>query len=300
MKVLGFGEVLWDRINGNLNIGGTIFNLVAHCKKMGSDSYLISSIGNDKLGAKTKSVIQKNGIKTDFINIVKKPTCVVKVDVDNNGEPFYYLGDATSWDFIDIDESDVELINKIQFDFFCFGTLGQRSLKNTESLRYIFDNCKFVNIFCDINLRLNYYDKLKIKYSLEKCNILKMNWKETNILKNILGFQKNKYRNFLKKLSKEFNIDVICITKGKLGADIYSKNDFIYCSGYKVKVKDMVGSGDAFSAALITKLYNKVSLKSACDYACKIGAIVASKKGAVPNYNSNHINLLIQNNLKKI
>ena len=59
LKLLGFGEVLWDKINGNLNIGGTVFNLVAHCKKMGSDSYLISSIGNDKLGKKTISIIQK-------------------------------------------------------------------------------------------------------------------------------------------------------------------------------------------------------------------------------------------------
>ncbi len=292
LKILGFGAVLWDKINGNLKIGGAMFNLIAHCKKMGSDSYLISSIGNDKLGIKTKSVLKEKGIKTDFINIVGKSTCVVKVDTDDNGEPSYHLSDSTSWDFIDIDESDIELINKIQFDFFCFGTLEQRSRKNTESLKYIFNNCNFGNIFCDINLRLNYYDKSRTKYSLEKCNILKMNWEETDILKNILGLKKNKYKNFLEKLSREFNIDVICVTKGKLGADIYSKNDLIYCPGYKVKVKDTVGSGDAFSAALITKIYNKSSLKDACEYACKIGAVVASKRGAVPSYNSNDINLL--------
>ena len=292
LKVLGFGEVLWDKINGKLIIGGTIFNLIAHCKKMGSDSYLISSIGNDKLGIKTKSVIKEKGIKTDFINIVDKSTCVVKVDTDNNYEPSYRLSDSTSWDFIDINESDIELINKIQFDYFCFGTLGQRSLKNTKSLKNIFDNCNFDNIFCDINLRLNYYDKSRIEYSLERCNILKMNWEEAGILKNMLGLKNNEYGNFLKKLSSEFNIDIICITKGGSGADIYSKNDLIHCPGYKVKVKDTVGSGDAFSAALITKIYNKSSLKDACEYACKIGAVIASKRGAVPSYNSNDINIL--------
>ena len=59
-----------------------------------------------------------------------------------------------------------------------------------------------------------------------------------------------------------------------------------------MKVKDTVVSGDAFSAALITKLYNKSSLKDGCEYACKIGAVVASKRGAIPSYNSNDINLL--------
>lgn len=289
MKVLGFGEVLWDKIENKLSIGGTVFNFIAHCKKLGAETYFISAVGNDDLGKKTLSIIRSKGIHDDLIKTVDASTCIVKVSVDKSGAPSYYLDDFTSWDSITIKDSDLHLINEMEFDYFCFGTLAQRSTINVKSLKTIFDNCNFKNIFYDINIRLHHYNKSKIEYSMQKCDILKMNRDELKEVKRLFGFKEKDYKVLTNKIHKEFNISIVCITEGESGAYISSRNNFIFCPGYKVNVNDTVGAGDAFSAALITRLYEGYSIKGACDFACRMGAVVASLRGAIPDYNLDDI-----------
>jgi len=284
MNVLAFGEVLWDKICGKEYIGGAPFNFTAHCKKMGANSYLFSAIGNDSLGRKTMEIIKEKGMCIDFIKIVNKPTCVVKVSFNSNNSPYYNFPEMVSWDYMDINESEIASINKLSFDFFYFGTLSQRSSTSSRTIIKLLNKCNFKNIFLDMNLRDKYYSKDKIEYSLKKCNILKINNEEAYEIKRILKINASKYKKFANIILRDFDIKIICITAGEKGAYISDKNDFIYCPGCKTIVKDTIGSGDAFSAALITKIYEGLSLKDACEYANKVGALVSSSNGAVPEY----------------
>ena len=49
MKLLSFGEVLWDVYPDARFIGGAPMNVAAHMAKQGHDSYLLSAVGNDEL-----------------------------------------------------------------------------------------------------------------------------------------------------------------------------------------------------------------------------------------------------------
>lgn len=284
MKVLGFGEVLWDEIEGERYIGGASFNFTAHSRKLGADSYLFSSVGNDVIGKKTLDIVKEKDVKADFIKIVSKPTCVVKVLLNENGLPRYTFPKLVSWDYIEIDESDITCINKLNFDYFYFGTLEQRSATSFKTLKTIFNRCRFKSIFFDMNLRSTYYSKDKIEYAFEKCNILKISDEEVKKINKLLKFNVSEYKKLANIILKEFDIEIICITAGENGAYISNKKDFIYCPGYKIVVKDTIGSGDAFSAALITQLYKGIDIKNSCDFANKIDAIVASLDGAIPDY----------------
>ena len=53
MKVLSFGEVLWDVYTDGAVLGGAPLNFAAHTSIQGAESYLISAVGNDELGRKT-------------------------------------------------------------------------------------------------------------------------------------------------------------------------------------------------------------------------------------------------------
>lgn len=119
---------------------------------------------------------------------------------------------------------------------------------------------------------------------MKNCEVLKVNEEEINKIKNIFGYTKKDYKTLISKIKKEFGIRVVCITEGEKGAFISSSDKVHYCPGYKIEGKDTVGSGDAFSAALIMKLHEGYSATFACDFACKIGALVASLNGAVPDY----------------
>ncbi len=296
MKVLGFGALLWDKIKGNLYIGGAVFNVIAHCRQMGGNSYLMSCVGKDKLGEKAQRVLEKKGVKADFIKKVNHPTCIVEVSIDQNGSPLYSLDNPTSWDFINTSYSDIKLINEIKFDFFCFGTIEQRGKINSGTIKSIFENCSFENIFFDVNLRMDYFNENQIGYSLEKCNILKLNKAEFKRLNKAFGFKENGYEKTLTKLGRTFNIKTICLTLGNSGAYAYSGGDLVHCPGFRVDVKNTVGSGDAFAAGFITKIYQGEPLQEACDYACRIGAFVASVERAVPDYNLENIDNLLDLN----
>ena len=53
MKVLSFGEILWDVYNDKKCIGGAPLNFAAHIAKHGDEAFMLSSIGKDSLGDET-------------------------------------------------------------------------------------------------------------------------------------------------------------------------------------------------------------------------------------------------------
>ena len=54
MKVLAFGEILWDVINGVEHLGGAPFNFAAHMAQCGHETFMVSRLGMDELGAFTR------------------------------------------------------------------------------------------------------------------------------------------------------------------------------------------------------------------------------------------------------
>lgn len=81
---------------------------------------------------------------------------------------------------------------------------------------------------------------------------------------------------------------------GADGAVLFQDNEFVYNKGYHIQVADTVGAGDSFLAALIHQLLTGANAVTALDYACAIGAIVASKEGANPIINDKEIHEIMK------
>ena len=50
MKILAFGEILWDIFPNKKCIGGAPLNFAAHAAKQGSEAYILSAVGQDTFG----------------------------------------------------------------------------------------------------------------------------------------------------------------------------------------------------------------------------------------------------------
>ena len=79
-------------------------------------------------------------------------------------------------------------------------------------------------------------------------------------------------------------MDLICVTKGSKGALVYEKGHIIEHPGYKVKVEDSIGAGDAFLSGFIKMYLEDNPPEKTLDFASKLGAFVATKKGGTPKY----------------
>ena len=68
MKILSFGDIIWDVYPDKACIGGALLNFSAHVKKSGAESYLMSAVGNDPLGEDALKKLKKFVLRTLFIS----------------------------------------------------------------------------------------------------------------------------------------------------------------------------------------------------------------------------------------
>jgi fructokinase len=297
VKVIGFGAVLWDcmaeRVEGSgrrsaarhMSLGGSVFNVVAGLEKLGFDAYMLSALGDDKLGEETFKELSRRSIHSDFITPVKAPTCLIEVEFDEAGLPHYSSPSLVSWDWIEVTEKQIDEIDRLDVNFFVFGTLEQRNLISRTTLCKVLDRVHFDTIYLDLTLRGDFYSKGLLDYSMRKATIVKMNEEEALVVNELFDFKQPTLQSLMRTIAHEFDDDIVCITLGCRGALIGDRSTCIYKPGYRITVQDTVGSGDAFSAGLLYMFGKGASFDEACDFANRMGALVSTKKGALPDYN---------------
>jgi len=292
-QVLCFGEVLWDRLPSGAKPGGAPMNAAIHLKAIGVDVSVASKVGNDKAGEDLKLFLKKSGLNTEFVQTDDKfPTSEVLVHLDKQNNATYEICEPVAWDFIN---PEPDLMTKAEkAGIIIYGSLASRNTKTRETLLHIleFGGLKFM----DVNLRPPHDKRDVVEMLLEKTDIAKLNEEELNVIAN---WHHQKYQeggNLLKWLAGYYNIQMVCVTKGKDGAIMYQDGKIYSHSGFVVRTVDTVGAGDAFLAGLVASFLKGENPKEMLAYACATGAFVASKSGATPAYNLHEINKILSQN----
>lgn len=277
-QVVCFGEMLWDIFPDYRVIGGAPLNVALRMQSFGIKTAMISAVGNDDLGAEILKYAFEKGFKTDFIQVSKKyATGTVEVSLNDEGSASYAIHNPVAWDFIELTNQNIEVVSSA--DVFIFGSLVCRHSLSKETLLHLIEASN-LSVF-DVNLRPPDYRLDLIFDLMKKADIIKLNDDELDIVADYLDCTEKSLKEKIKLLAEDTNTNCICVTKGSKGAMLFMDGKFYANKGYKVEVADTVGAGDSFLASLIYKLILKKSNpEDALDYACKIGALVASKSGA--------------------
>lgn len=282
IKVLCFGEVLFDCFPNGERIGGAPLNVASRLSSLGINTELISKVGEDKKGEAILKFLQENKVETNNIGRDKNfSTGVVKVSLSAGGSATYDIAYPAAWDKIQSDSKKKKKVREA--DAFIFGSLICRDQVSRETLFELLPEAKYKIL--DINLRAPHYQKEVLRDLMQKADFIKFNDDELFEIAEMLGSSYNSLEQNLHFLARKTNTGSICVTKGRHGAVLLKNDSLYYNSGYKIKVKDTVGAGDSFLATLIAKLLQKEPPQTALDYACAIGALVAGKEGANPELN---------------
>jgi fructokinase len=285
-KILSIGEILWDSLPKGLFLGGAPFNVACHLRMLGHDCKMISRVGHDLLGEQTIYRLRQKGMITEFIQLDHKyRTGFVEADLDVNGNAAFKIIEPAAWDFIELNEDLTS--NASVSQVLIYGSLAQRNPKSAftiNTLRKIVP----ITVF-DVNLRPPYDNSEIVKDSLQNTRILKLNDSERAVLSKWFNLP-SALKDSVKAISESFGIETICVTLGENGAVLFNKNSFVQHPGFRVKVKDTVGSGDAFLAALISGILAGDDNLKIIEDANAIGAYVASCDGATPDLNFDLIN----------
>lgn len=285
MKILSFGEVLWDVYPDKKFIGGAPLNFAAHLARHGEEVAMLTAVGQDELGVEAQQIIKNFGISTDYVGIIpQKETGKCLVTLDKKRIPCYNLLKDVAYDYI-----NCEKIKRDEFDILYFGTLALRQENNRKEINDLIIDNSFSEIFVDVNIRPPFYSDETISFALKNATILKISDEELPvILKTVDCEMTDNFENCAKEISKHHkNIKLIIITKGSKGSFTFDCNREMgfSCPAGKEKPVSTVGAGDSFSAAFLHKYLRGEALTSCLLYATRIADFVVSRYEAVPDYN---------------
>lgn len=230
MKILSFGEIIWDCYPDQRFLGGAPLNFAVHAARLSADSFIYSAVGD----AESFAAVADTGVKTDFLQTVDFPTGHTNVTLDENGIPTYKAFYDVAWDHIPT-LPDIP----IHWDALCFGTLCQRSGPSAESLRRLLERVQAREIFCDLNLRHNFYSDELIDFCLAQSSLVKVNRSEREALPPDLFARYPGLKALLVTLDAE---GALLLTAG--GREFRSEKP-------KGTLVSALGAGDSFSAAFL-------------------------------------------------
>ncbi len=280
--VVGLGELLWDLLPGGKQLGGAPANFAYITSLLGDRGIPASRLGEDALGAEAIRRLDELALPTEFIQRDDDhPTGTVKVEVDGAGQPRFEISERVAWDFLDWTPQWQKLAQ--QADAVCFGSLAQRAGRSRSTIRSFLLALQpsAARVF-DVNFRQHFYTTQVFAESLQLANVVKLNHEELPRMMHLFELEHRGEEDSARRLLSLYGLKLICVTRGDGGSLLVSPNKSNEHPGFKVKVADTVGAGDAFTAALVHGYLRGTPLAQINETANRVGAWVASQSGATP------------------
>lgn len=281
-KVVGLGEVLWDLLPGGACLGGAPANFAYITTLMGDQGIVASRVGEDSRGIEALRRMEELGLDIEHAQTDRKhPTGTVNVQVDVGGQVQYEIAHPVAWDFLEWNHDWQRLAESC--DAVCFGSLAQRSRESRATIRRFLGATApgTLKVF-DVNLRQSFYSQEILCESMHLADLVKLNDDELPKIMSLMKIADKDERSSAKKLIEDFGLKMACITRGGKGSLLVQGNDASEHPGFRVRVADTVGSGDAFTAGLVHEYLHGAPLDLMNEVANLVGAWVASEIGAMP------------------
>jgi len=279
---VGLGELIWDYLPNGKQLGGAPTNFAYVSRLLGHESIVASRIGKDDLGREALERLSALGVSTDYLQVdPEHPTGTVRVRLDEQGEASFALNENSAWDYLEWTDRWAELSGRA--DIVCFGTLGQRREPARQTIIRFLEATRpaALRVF-DVNLRHTFFNAEMLERSLELATVVKLNQTELLTLGSMLEINAKTEEETARHLIERFRLELIAITRGAHGSLLVSGEETSDHPGVRVRVKDTIGAGDAFIAALAHHYLRRAALPHISEAANRMGAWVATQEGATP------------------
>ena len=285
MNVISIGEVLWDVVGDAEHLGGAPFNFAAHLAALGHKLFFISAVGEDERGRQALERMSRMSLSPRFVRVLKPhPTGTVTVTLDRQGQPQFVIHRPAAYDFPELTDSEMDELVSCSPEWIYFGTLLQMSTQARRVTTMILEANPQAKRFYDVNLRANCYEASLLRDLMSRANVVKLNEHELAEIVRLLGEEPMSREEFCRSYSKRFGWEGVCVTCGADGCALLVGNEYVTAKGYPVKVVDTVGAGDAFASAFVHGLGAGWPASEIADFANRVGALVASRPGAIPRW----------------
>ena len=280
--MVGLGEILWDLLPSGKQLGGAPANFAYMANVLGDKGAVASRTGQDDLGREAREMMEALDLNPSFLQSDNEhSTGVANVLIDSAGQPEFTIASDVSWDHLEWTPAWESLATSA--DVICFGTLAQRSQASRATVhRFLQTSRENTLKIYDVNLRESFYSKEIIVDSLRLANIAKLNADELTKVCDLLNIPDQSEQERSKRLLINFDLKLVCVTRGAAGSLLVSPNQTVEHTGFRVEIADAIGAGDAFTACLAHHYIRGRSLQTISELANGFASWVATQTGATP------------------
>jgi fructokinase len=301
IDILCVGEVLIDFI-GHQNdvlinetrdyhryLGGSPANVAMNCKRLGLNSTMIATVGNDGFGEYIFKRLNDVDINTDYIKKIEdKSTSVIFVSKSNGTPDFIPYRNADY--HISEDQITKEILSQTKiYHTTCFA-LSKKPAQTTilKKAKVASENG------CKLSIDINYAKELW-DCKEEALQIIKTYCALNPLIKIS---EDDMFRLFEKELPHHkifdffhnLGVDIVCLTLGSKGVKLSQRTkDIIQLPAIKIdNVMDTTGAGDAFWSGFLFAYIKEKSIEECLQIALKLAALKLQNVGRLPD----NINIL--------
>ena len=292
MRVLSIGEVLWDHCGAVTTIGGAPLNFSAHLSRLGHTTAILSALGQDEWGEKADKKIGELGIDRRFLQITcSAPTGSTRVTTGPAGEPSSIIIRPAAYE-----HTSFSLATVCGFapDWLYIGTLFHSSSHLLERTLNLRQSINHLRVLYDVNLRRDNWNLRLVERLSHYSDVVKMNESEARTFADAIniGDHQNWLSEFCCAWLNRFNLECLCVSLGSRGCAITTADTACVIPCVPIASVDALGAGDAFCAGLLHGWHHGWNIDDIGELANFLGAVVASKLGAIPDWSAEEYRLL--------
>ncbi len=297
MRIVAVGEILWDIIGEHEYLGGAPLNFAVHAQKLGHEAFLVSAVGDDDRGRRTLASLRQWGLSTELVQVLPgRQTGTALVELDAEGKPAFRIVRPAAYDFVTLSQEQLRSVTELRPDWIYFGTLYPMSAQALDSTLKLLQAMPSARHFYDVNLRECNWSLALVEQLSSHADVIKLSDSEAESLDGLLntGEQEGSVEYFCRRWASRYGCETICVTLGERGCAILDQGAYRESPGLKVQVVDSVGAGDAFAAALLHGLNLHWDIRRLGSFANAVGALVASRSGATPDWNLEEVHRMLE------
>ncbi len=199
-----------------------------------------------------------------------------------DGSPDFEISKDAAWDRIELSPAVLEAAPGCAA--VVFGSLAQRSPSNRVRLAGLLAMCPAAVKVFDVNLRPPFDDRGLVWELARHADLIKLNDHE---LEHLLGDSATTAGpgDAVRRLADRAGVRQVCLTAGGRGAGLLLDGRWTWRPARPVPVRDSVGAGDAFLAALLFgRLRGDEPPETTLRRAGRLARFLVTQDGATPAY----------------
>ena len=270
-------EIEFKKVLSNLKIeqtiaGGSVANSIVGLSQLGNHVSFIGKVNKDDLGEKYEQSLTKENVKY-FYNkkeeTIPTGTCLILITPDSERTMVTFLGIAGKISEKDINEEAVKESDMIFLEGYLWDEGEPKTAFDKAMMLANKTAMSLSDQFCVERHKTNFLDLVQ-----NKIDITFANEQEIKSLIDATNFKE--VITFGKQLGK-----LLIITRGERGSIAINKSEVIECNSKKdLRIIDLTGAGDLFSAGFLHGYTNNLSIKNSLEKGSEMSSKIIQKIGA--------------------